>query len=486
MKKIIGFLLTLSVSIGILLFSADSVIAASYNSSAALNYAAAHWNDNVGLCAEFVSNCLSAGGCSAWSRSSSALRNQLINSGLGTEYELILNSDKSITASNYSGKLTAGDVIFYYCPGAKCSARPYVHTVLCNGADANGYVKVYAHNKANSGSKKYYYSKTCPNCGTGIYKAYVYHFKTNETPANIGTNVYGTIINTACWKPITYNPADGLVRLNQGNGMANQAWKFFRQSDGSYVIKSAVDQKALEIFNGDTADGTPLVVRNTDWGGAYQRWYLYPYGNNGGYIIKSKHYPEKNLVLDLCGGSTVDNNIIQIHERNNTNAQIFSVYTAPDCKIIFVSINPEYFQDVYYVDHLQFLVKPIERKRLDFALGKVAALCEKEYVCLKIRGAIQKILAESILYFEVSGHTTTIHLNDETEQLCYITLKEIERRLNQTIFLRCHRSFIVNMKHVSRYERSSLQLDDKHMVSIGKKYEKDVRQKLMSYWKDVI
>ena len=333
MKKIIGLLLTLSVSIGILLFSADSVIAASYNSSAALNYAAAHWNDNVGLCAEFVSNCLSAGGCSAWSRSSSALRNQLINSGLGTEYELTLNSDKSITASNYSGKLAAGDVIFYYCPGAKCSARPYVHTVLCNGADANGYVKVYAHNKANNGSKKYYYSKTCPNCGTGIYKAYVYHFKTNETPANIGTNVYGTIINTACWKPITYNPADGLVRLNQANGMANQAWKFFRQSDGSYVIKSAVDQKVLEIFNGDTADGTPIVVRNTDWGGAYQRWYLYPYGNNGGYIIKSKHYPEKNLVLDLCGGSTVDNNIIQIHERNNTNAQIFSVYTASDSVI---------------------------------------------------------------------------------------------------------------------------------------------------------
>ena len=139
-------------------------------------------------------------------------------------------------------------------------------------------------------------------------------------------------------------------------------------------------------------------------------------------------------------------------------------YIAPDCKIIFVSINPEYFQDVYYVDHLQFLVKPIERKRLDFAL----------------------ILSESILYFEVSGHNTTICLNDGTEQTCYISLKEIERKLNQATFLRCHRSFIVNMKHVSRYERSSLQLDDKHMISIGKKYEKDVRQRLMSYWKDVI
>ena len=131
-------------------------------------------------------------------------------------------------------------------------------------------------------------------------------------------------------------------------------------------------------------------------------------------------------------------------------------------------------------------LKPIERKRLDFALGKAAALCEKEYVCLKIQGTVQKILSESILYFEVSGHNTTICLNDGTEQTCYISLKEIERKLNQATFLRCHRSFIVNMKHVSRYERSSLQLDDKHMISIGKKYEKDVRQRLMSYWKDVI
>ena len=90
------------------------------------------------------------------------------------------------------------------------------------------------------------------------------------------------------------------------------------------------------------------------------------------------------------------------------------------------------------------------------------------------------------IYFEVSGHNTTICLNDGTEQTCYISLKEIERKLNQATFLRCHRSFIVNMKHVSRYERSSLQLDDKHMISIGKKYEKDVRQRLMSYWKDVI
>ena len=38
------------------------VQAASYDAGAALSYASKHWNDGKGLCAEFVSDCLKAGG----------------------------------------------------------------------------------------------------------------------------------------------------------------------------------------------------------------------------------------------------------------------------------------------------------------------------------------------------------------------------------------------------------------------------------------
>ena len=131
----------------------------------ALAYAQEHWNDGVGLCAEFVSRCINAGGCSAFSVSASMLLGQLRNSGMGTEYQLALNSDMSITAANYAGKLAAGDPVFYYCPGCT-DGRPYVHTVLCNGMDGNGYMKAYSHNNANNGQQKYHYSRNCPYCGT--------------------------------------------------------------------------------------------------------------------------------------------------------------------------------------------------------------------------------------------------------------------------------------------------------------------------------
>jgi len=165
----------------ILILSQNIQAAATYNSSNALSYAQSHWNDGVGLCAQFVSECLKAGGCSAYSTSASALFRQLQNSGMGQAYEITLGSGRSIYMPNYSGKIAAGDPVFYYCSGCT-DGKPYIHTVLCNGSDSNGYMKAYSHNNANSGTSKYTYSSSCYACGTAITKAYVYHFTSNQLP----------------------------------------------------------------------------------------------------------------------------------------------------------------------------------------------------------------------------------------------------------------------------------------------------------------
>ncbi|MBQ7985836.1 MAG: RICIN domain-containing protein, partial [Clostridia bacterium] len=147
---------------------------------------------------------------------------------------------------------------------------------------------------------------------------------------DLGTNFFGVILNTACWKPIECG-SDGIVRLQAETGKSNQVWYFVRQSDGSYVINSASNGKALEMYNGITTNGTAVQVHDADWGGNYQRWYIYPQGS--GYIIKSKHYQELNKVLDLNGGSTVNGNVIDTYTQNNTAAQIWSIYKADDVQL---------------------------------------------------------------------------------------------------------------------------------------------------------
>ena len=145
-----------------------------YNATAALNYAAAHWDkEPEQWCAEFVSNCINAGGCSCFSASCTALVGQLRQSDMCTEYTLSLNANKSITMSQYLDKLSPGDPVFYHCS----YQGNYQHTVLCNGMDANGYMKAYSHHAANNGSTMYCYSSICPECGhDSIDYATVFHF----------------------------------------------------------------------------------------------------------------------------------------------------------------------------------------------------------------------------------------------------------------------------------------------------------------------
>ena len=152
---------------------------------------------------------------------------------------------------------------------------------------------------------------------------------------DLGTNFFGVIFNTACGKAVSY--ADGYVKLNTEIGHANQVWYFVRQNDGSYAITSAINGKALEMYNGITNNASPLRVHDVYWGGAYQSWFIYPQGN--GYIIKSKHYQEQNKVMDLYGNYTADGTSININTQNNGNAQIWSIYKADDVQLKSPSLS---------------------------------------------------------------------------------------------------------------------------------------------------
>jgi uncharacterized repeat protein (TIGR02543 family) len=114
--------------------------ASGYNPDAAVNYAAAHWNDGVGVCDEFVKACLSAGGVNINAGGVANVKNAL--NAYGTSYALV-TSGNYINASDNSGKISAGDPIFFYC-----SADGYVHVAICGGIDSSGHVCAFGHNAA--------------------------------------------------------------------------------------------------------------------------------------------------------------------------------------------------------------------------------------------------------------------------------------------------------------------------------------------------
>lgn len=168
------------------LLTTFSFAANSYNANAALAYAKANWNKNSNqLCAEFVKNCLKAGGCNATnSNGCTTMVRQLRASGLGTWNQLAFESDGRISIAKNKGLLSVGDPVFYYCPH-ETDGCPYVHVVLYSGQDSNGYLKAYAHNSArNNETIRMAY---CGYCGGKISAAYTYHLNGSSVEENSGS-----------------------------------------------------------------------------------------------------------------------------------------------------------------------------------------------------------------------------------------------------------------------------------------------------------
>lgn len=140
--------------------------AVTYDVNGALGYAAEHWNDGRGLCAEFVSRCVQAGGIDIPVKKGTKGCYDAICDITGlTGIDLRLNGNGYATQDLNGDILAAGDVVIQWC--YTCNLRP--HILICAGYNSSGNAIYYAHNAAKN-RQTYRLSKSSlhkKNCNVG-------------------------------------------------------------------------------------------------------------------------------------------------------------------------------------------------------------------------------------------------------------------------------------------------------------------------------
>jgi two-component system LytT family response regulator len=136
--------------------------------------------------------------------------------------------------------------------------------------------------------------------------------------------------------------------------------------------------------------------------------------------------------------------------------------------IIFTTAYDEYALKAFEENSIDYLLKPIEQKRLDKAVEKL----ERVYTSSKpqINENVERFLSQlaspppkrlqvksgdkillidtdSIIYFESKDKYTFLHTVDH-EHIVELTLAELEEKLDKLSFVRIHRSAIVNIKYI--------------------------------------
>ena len=154
-------------------------------------------------------------------------------------------------------------------------------------------------------------------------------------------------------------------------------------------------------------------------------------------------------------------------------------------RFILTTAYSDYALDGYEHDVVDYLLKPIAFDRFYRAAEKAlkqslpapilahdqpipAAEKATEYLFVKTEHRIQRIILHDLLYIEGVQNYVSIHTVDG-RVMSLQTLKGIEEQLPAADFIRVHRSFIVNLRHITSVERGRIFIDDT-VIAIGDKY----------------
>ncbi len=157
---------------------------------------------------------------------------------------------------------------------------------------------------------------------------------------------------------------------------------------------------------------------------------------------------------------------------------------------VLTTAHRDYALDGFDLDVVDYLLKPIGIERFLQTVTKIRRLAEgigekpitttsntvKDHLFIKANRSFVKIYFQELLYVEAIKN----HVRITTTDASYISLISISDFLNKLPpqdFIRVHRSFITNIRHIDTYCSQHV-IIRKATIPIGRSYKEEVRLQL--------
>lgn len=141
-----------------------------------------------------------------------------------------------------------------------------------------------------------------------------------------------------------------------------------------------------------------------------------------------------------------------------------------DCRIIFLTSHKRYVFAAFDVAASHYLLKPIDAQKLEAVLMRIVntLTAEKESCCtFKCESQVHRVPFSQILFAEVFGRKISLH----TKQTVFTFNGRLDE-LAQTFpdsFFRCHKSYLINLAMVTKYDKETATLQNEQSVPIARR-----------------
>lgn len=154
----------------------------------------------------------------------------------------------------------------------------------------------------------------------------------------------------------------------------------------------------------------------------------------------------------------------------------------PKCVIVLFTAFTQYAIDGYKHHTFDYILKSDNKLVKKLAVEKALIEADERMnlgasganlLRLNTKGGEVKFNPLYIVYIEAANNDIKVYTDRDT-YICRCTMYDIESKLDNKLFKRCHRSYIVNTKYVKSIKRGNIILTNNYEVPIGRKYKKEI------------
>jgi len=150
-------------------------------------------------------------------------------------------------------------------------------------------------------------------------------------------------------------------------------------------------------------------------------------------------------------------------------------------RIIMLTSKVERFKDAFKIGAFRFVTKPIEKSEVFEALDDVRnRMFGMKMLELHRDGRVYSVLQRNIVYV-MSDRTSTYVFTKKYDYRSDASLTWWENELDNRLFVRCHKSYIVNVSKIANIDKNGIQLITGERLPVARRRFAEVEQRLMEY-----
>lgn len=150
-------------------------------------------------------------------------------------------------------------------------------------------------------------------------------------------------------------------------------------------------------------------------------------------------------------------------------------------KIVLLTGKTEYLKEGYKVGAFRFVTKPIAEQEFFEAVDDVrACMLGREEITVYRDRIPYRVQQKEIYYIMADGAQTIICTKNESFRSEKI-LKDWEKEMDSRLFVRCHRSYLVNLSKIMWVEKDFVRLCSDEKISLSRRQKKSIEKAFMIY-----